>query len=228
MRGLHFKILLATVRGEADQVKSRIGGALAQAPFWNELRFLQVHSKLRKVTPAAFRKAIQNGDSQGWKLFADDNDYELVCFSFSQNGRTLWIDLLLHEEAWRQHSDDTIEWLPQFLATLGHPKVLPVSGVRPDFEPPLPEPPHPRFSATYLAADNVIDIVDERVIGIYPQWEADAKITRMLSASLDGFRREVKEGYTLIRFVEDLTDERQLAEGRARHRQWLTRVIVPD
>jgi hypothetical protein len=230
MKGLHFKLILKTVRVGADQFESRIASALEQAPFWHELHFVKMmgHPRSMKLTPATFRKARNNEDSRGWSLSSPKGYLELILFRSIQTGSFVF-RIFLREKAWRQYSTDTAEWLPQFLAALGHPRVFSGSGISPDFNPDLPEDPVPLFSIPpYLSRENVIDIIDERIIASIPNWEGDAKIARMLSAPLDGFRREVKEKYTLIRFVEDLTDEHQLAEGRARHGQWLTKVIVPD
>lgn len=217
-------------RGWCDQIAPQLRTALEQAPFWSSLRYLEMHedSKPRKLTAASLDKALKATSSRGWKLFSDENEQERVSFAFEKNAISPVLRILLHEEAWRELARPTVEWFSTCLSLLGHPKVLPSSGVSPDFDPDLPRQRLPDFpTATYVQAENVVDILDERIIGHFPQWEGDPVVARMLASEPVGFHRRVKEGYVILSFAEDLTDEDQLSEARMRHERWLAKMIVP-
>lgn len=232
MKGLHLVLRLSVPRGWCDQVAPQLRTALEQAPFWGALRLLEMdeESKPKKLTPGAFTKALKDEDSRGWKLFSDaGEELAQVAFGFEKSGLSAVLRIRLQGQAWLELSRATVDWLPSCLAILGHPKVIPNSGVSLRNASAISDPELPRFpTAPFVAPENVIDVVDARIIGASPNWEGDPVVARMLSSPADGFRREVSEGYTFLFFTDDLTNESALLEARKQHRRWLARMVAPD
>lgn len=232
MKGLHLVLRLSVPRGWCDQVAPQLRTALEQAPFWGALRLLEMHeeSKPKKLTPSAFTRALKDEGSRGWKLFSDEQEARsLVSLGLEKTGISATLRIRLHDQAWKELSSLTLDWMIRCLAILSHPKLLPSSGVSLDFVPDLPWQQLPDFpTAPYVFPENVVDIVDERIIGHFRQGDGDAVVARMLASPPREFHRELKEGYAILSFTDDLTDEDKLVSGRERHERWLAKMIVPD
>lgn len=204
-----------------------LGDWLRGLPFWSAFTHIEPSGKrAQSLTAASFEKALADERSAGFWLEAgpDGGDVRL---RLTREPVTLTLQVTLESDRMAAHAAGLEDVTRTLVESFGDGVVLPMSGLRPRYDPDLPWTKVPgRPPAPYLAYENVVDIFDRRQSSVFANAEANDVVAHLLAASCPpGVRRVDHQNATLMFWTEQLTDDAALAEARMRHERYLVDAV---